>query len=166
VFDILQASTRLFKFLDRLLRRERARQLGAARGHHQGGDEARWRATSVGAARSTATSACPSKPSLAVHADKLARRVYVWQGASARAGRIVRHVAALHHSMTADDMITVVVSEPVNILSLMINAVHAREAHMADGRLRKQRALRRQVEVARLACVERKTREMFKGPAR
>jgi len=34
VFDSLQASTRLLKFLDRLLRRERARQLGAARGHH------------------------------------------------------------------------------------------------------------------------------------
>jgi len=41
-----------------------------------------------------------------------------------------------------DDMITAVVSEPVNILSLKINAVHAREAHMADGRLRTQRALR------------------------
>ena len=44
--------------------------------------------------------------------------------------------------MTPDDMITVVVSEPVNILSLEINAVHAHEAYMADGRLRKQRALR------------------------
>ena len=34
VFDSLQASTRLLKFLDRLSRCERARQLGAARGHH------------------------------------------------------------------------------------------------------------------------------------
>ena len=36
VFDSLQASTRLSKFLDRLLRCERARQLEAAPGHHQG----------------------------------------------------------------------------------------------------------------------------------
>ena len=77
-----------------------------------------------------------------VHAEEFARCAHVWQGASARAGRIVRHVAGLRHSMTPDDMITVVVSEPVNILSLKINAVHAREAHMADGRLRKQRAVR------------------------